>query len=53
MLGQRIALIAEEKQPKGKYQYQIGKYLAKQAKGMYFVSMEVDGKQVTQKLMIR
>lgn len=53
MLGQRIALIAEEKQPKGKYQYQIGKYLAKQVKGMYFVSMEVDGQQVTQKLMIR
>ena len=53
MLGQRIALIAEEKQAKGKYQYQIGKYLAKQAKGMYFVSMEVDGQQVTQKLMIR
>lgn len=53
MLGQRIALIAEEKQPKGKYQYQIGKYLAKQAKGMYLVSMEVDGQQVTQKLMIR
>ena len=53
MLGQQIALIAEEKQPKGKYQYQIGKYLTKQAKGMYFVTMEVDGKQVTQKLMIR
>lgn len=53
MLGQRIALIADEKQPKGKYQYQIGKHLTKQAKGMYLVSMEVDGQQVTQKLMIR
>jgi len=53
MLGQRVALIAQEKQTKGKYQYQIGKYLTKQAKGMYFVTMEVDGEQVTQKLMIR
>lgn len=53
MLGQRIALIVEGKQTKGKYQYQIGKYLTQQAKGMYFVSMEVDGEQVTQKLMIK
>jgi hypothetical protein len=53
MLGQRVALIAEERQTKGKYQYNIGKYLSKQAKGMYFVSMEVDGQQVTQKLIVR
>lgn len=53
ILGKQIALVTDEQQTAGIYQYPIGQYLEKGSSGVYFVSMQIDGQRITKKLIIR
>ncbi|MFK7773544.1 MAG: T9SS type A sorting domain-containing protein, partial [Saprospiraceae bacterium] len=53
VLGQQIAILADERQLKGEYQYNLGKYLISRSKGIYFITMEINGQSVTKKLFVQ
>lgn len=53
VVGERIAILADERQTEGEYLQPIGQYLAGKAKGIYFITMQIDGQQVTKKLVVR
>jgi hypothetical protein len=53
ILGEQMAIIEDQKQDRGTYQYQLNEYLSDKASGIYFVRMNINGKSVTQKIMLR
>lgn len=53
ILGKQVALVTDERQTAGKYQYPIGRHLKDRTDGVYFVSMQINGQRVTKKLFVR
>ena len=52
LVGQKVATLANEKQPAGEHQLQLGDAI-NQTKGVYFVRLSIDGEVLTKKVLVQ
>ena len=52
LVGQKVATLANEKQPAGEHQLQLGDAI-NQTKGVYFVRLSIDGEVITKKVLVQ
>lgn len=53
ILGEQMAIIENQNQDRGTYQYSLNEYLSDKSSGIYFVRMNINGKSITQKIVLR
>ncbi|MFK7949432.1 MAG: T9SS type A sorting domain-containing protein [Saprospiraceae bacterium] len=52
LVGQKVGTLANEKQPSGEHQIQLGDAI-NQTKGVYFVRLAIDGEVLTKKVIVQ
>lgn len=52
LVGQKVSTLANEKQPAGEHQLQLGEAV-NQTKGIYFVRISIDGEVLTKKVLVQ
>lgn len=52
LVGQKVGTLANEKQPAGEHQIQLGDAI-NQTKGVYFVRLAIDGEVITKKVIVQ
>ncbi len=53
ILGEQLAIVEDQNQDRGTYQYRLSEYLSGKASGIYFIRMNINGKSLTQKVILR